>query len=153
MIKSRRIQRLAGRGGSSAHPASRRAGGVRLRDPAGDRGQDVAAAVVPQFGCQLDLSAVSQAVGKTLSLYKAPRHMRVIEEDAVPKLPTGKIDLVSLRALFVIGLTLPRAAVDKRRGSVRGFHVSRERLVVHRTTASAPAGPNQVESDSSSVKS
>jgi len=35
-----------------------------------------------------------------LSGYKVPRHLRVVEEKRLPKLPTGKIDVTSLRGLF-----------------------------------------------------
>ncbi len=96
-------------GGSNVSPAEVEAALIQFPEvraafvigiPAGDRGEDVSAVLVPQSGCEVDLTAVSQAVGTTLSSYKVPRHMRVIDEGAVPKLPTGKIDLVSLRALF-----------------------------------------------------
>jgi hypothetical protein len=42
-----------------------------------------------------------EAVRTTLSSYKVPRNVTVIEEFDLPKLPTGKIDMVSLRSLFV----------------------------------------------------
>lgn len=97
-------------GGSNVSPAEVEAALIQLPDvqaafvigiPAGDRGEDVSAVLVPQSGCRVDLSAVLEAVRKTLSSYKVPRHVKVIEKDALPMLPTGKIDMVSLRSLFV----------------------------------------------------
>lgn len=97
-------------GGSNVSPAEVEAALMQLPDvraafvigiPAEDGGEDVSAVLVPQSGCRVDPSTVLAAVRKTLSSYKVPRHVKVIEEDALPKLPTGKIDMVSLRSLFV----------------------------------------------------
>jgi acyl-CoA synthetase (AMP-forming)/AMP-acid ligase II len=68
--------------------------------PAGDRGEDVAAVVVPENSQSMQGSDLAAALRTTLSSYKVPRHIRIIEEVDLPKLPTGKADLNSLRALF-----------------------------------------------------
>jgi acyl-CoA synthetase (AMP-forming)/AMP-acid ligase II len=68
--------------------------------PAGDRGEDVAAAVVPEAGRSPEVSELVAAARMTLSAYKVPRHIRIVSAAEVPTLPTGKVDLVRLRALF-----------------------------------------------------
>jgi acyl-CoA synthetase (AMP-forming)/AMP-acid ligase II len=68
--------------------------------PAGDRGEDVAAVVVPAGSELIQESDLTAALRTTLSSYKVPRHMRVVKERDLPKLPTGKADLNALRALF-----------------------------------------------------
>jgi len=67
---------------------------------AGERGEDVAAVVVPHGPVSLEPVAVAAALRERLSSYKVPRHLRVVEESDLPKLPTGKVDLASLRDLF-----------------------------------------------------
>ena len=47
-----------------------------------------------------ELAAVATALRERLSSYKIPRHLRLVEESDLPRLPTGKVDLVSLRDLF-----------------------------------------------------
>jgi acyl-CoA synthetase (AMP-forming)/AMP-acid ligase II len=68
--------------------------------PAGERGEEVAAVVVPENGCALDPGELSTALRTSLSTYKVPRHYRVVPEGDLPMLPTGKADLVALRSLF-----------------------------------------------------
>jgi acyl-CoA synthetase (AMP-forming)/AMP-acid ligase II len=68
--------------------------------PAGERGEDVAAVVVPQGPDAVEPTALSRSLRDVLSSYKIPRHLRIVEESDVPKLPTGKADLASLRELF-----------------------------------------------------
>ena len=68
--------------------------------PARERGEDVAAVVVPESCDAVEPSALLTSLRDTLSSYKIPRHLRIIEEIDLPKLPTGKTDLVSLRSLF-----------------------------------------------------
>jgi acyl-CoA synthetase (AMP-forming)/AMP-acid ligase II len=79
-------------------------GGVRevyvLGVPAGDRGEDVAAVVVIEPGARVGLDDVLAAAQEGLSSYKVPRHCRVVEQDDVPMLPTGKPDLVRMRHWF-----------------------------------------------------
>jgi hypothetical protein len=56
--------------------------------------------VVPQSRDAVEPSSLLRSLRDVLSSYKIPRHLRVIEEIDLPKLPTGKTDLVSLRHLF-----------------------------------------------------
>jgi acyl-CoA synthetase (AMP-forming)/AMP-acid ligase II len=67
---------------------------------AGERGEDVAAVVVPDGSVSFELVAVTAALRERLSRYKIPRHLRIVEEGDLPKLPTGKVDPASLRDLF-----------------------------------------------------
>jgi acyl-CoA synthetase (AMP-forming)/AMP-acid ligase II len=68
--------------------------------PAGERGEDVAAVVVAEPSAELDPAELQRAAKGALSTYKVPRHIRIVLPDAVPMLPTGKVDLGALRALF-----------------------------------------------------
>ena len=67
---------------------------------AGDRGEDVAAVVVHERDATLDVDALAVAARERLSSYKVPRQFRVLAEDELPMLATGKVDMVALRALF-----------------------------------------------------
>jgi acyl-CoA synthetase (AMP-forming)/AMP-acid ligase II len=96
-------------GGSNVSPAEvelalRDLPGVRatyvVGIPAGDRGEDVAAVIVHDEGVEPDLGYVDSAVRQRLSSYKTPRHYRLLLEDDVPMLSTGKVDTSALRALF-----------------------------------------------------
>jgi acyl-CoA synthetase (AMP-forming)/AMP-acid ligase II len=96
-------------GGSNVAPAEVETAMLDLPDvlqafvfgiAAGERGEDVAAVVVPERGTPVEPTAVRAALRERLSSYKVPRHLRIVEEGDLPKLPTGKIDLVSLRDLF-----------------------------------------------------
>jgi acyl-CoA synthetase (AMP-forming)/AMP-acid ligase II len=68
--------------------------------PAGDRGEDVAAVVVPSPDAAIDIDELKAAARELLSGYKVPRHVRVLAESQLPTLPTGKIDMSELRTLF-----------------------------------------------------
>jgi acyl-CoA synthetase (AMP-forming)/AMP-acid ligase II len=68
--------------------------------PAGERGEDVAAVVVPGGSSAVEITALTASLRDMLSSYKIPRHLRVVEAADLPKLPTGKADLASLRDLF-----------------------------------------------------
>jgi acyl-CoA synthetase (AMP-forming)/AMP-acid ligase II len=96
-------------GGSNVAPAEVEAALMGLSDvreafvfgiAAGERGEDVAAVVVPDGPVSFELAAVAAALRERLSSYKIPRHLRIVEESDLPKLPTGKVDLASLRDLF-----------------------------------------------------
>jgi len=96
-------------GGSNVSPAEVEMALVQLpvvRDafvfgiPAGERGEDVAAVVVPESPEGVEVSALRATLRETLSSYKIPRHVLIVEEADLPKLPTGKADLASLRDLF-----------------------------------------------------
>jgi acyl-CoA synthetase (AMP-forming)/AMP-acid ligase II len=68
--------------------------------PAAERGEDVAAVVVSEGSTPIEAHDLRESLREVLSSYKIPRHVRVIAEVDLPKLPTGKADLVSLRDLF-----------------------------------------------------
>ncbi len=68
--------------------------------PAGDRGEDVAAVVVPRGPGRLDVDELRAGVRTRLSGYKVPRHIEVLDDADVPMLPTGKVDLAALRQLL-----------------------------------------------------
>jgi acyl-CoA synthetase (AMP-forming)/AMP-acid ligase II len=68
--------------------------------PAAERGEDVAAVVVSEGSTPIEAHEFRESLREVLSSYKIPRHVRVIAEVDLPKLPTGKADLVSLRDLF-----------------------------------------------------
>ncbi len=96
-------------GGSNVSPAEVEAALVQLPEvreafvfgvPAGERGEDVAAVVVPESPQALEPGALTAALREVLSSYKIPKRFRIVEETDLPKLPTGKIDLASVRRLF-----------------------------------------------------
>jgi acyl-CoA synthetase (AMP-forming)/AMP-acid ligase II len=68
--------------------------------PAGDRGEDLAAVIVPEPGHVIDITEIAGKLRSSLSSYKVPRHFQVIKEEDLPMLVTGKVDLVALRSLF-----------------------------------------------------
>jgi acyl-CoA synthetase (AMP-forming)/AMP-acid ligase II len=47
----------------------------------------------------IEITALTASLRDELSSYKVPRHLRIMEERDLPKLPTGKVDLASLRDL------------------------------------------------------
>jgi acyl-CoA synthetase (AMP-forming)/AMP-acid ligase II len=96
-------------GGSNVAPAEVEMALVQLpavRDafvfgiPAGERGEDVAAVVVPENPGTIELPALTASLREALSSYKVPRHILIVEAAEVPTLPTGKADLAALRDLF-----------------------------------------------------
>jgi acyl-CoA synthetase (AMP-forming)/AMP-acid ligase II len=96
-------------GGSNVSPAEVEAALVQLPEvreafafgvPAGERGEDVAAVVVPQGPDALESATLTASLRSLLSSYKVPRRLRIVEERDLPRLPTGKADLASLRELF-----------------------------------------------------
>jgi acyl-CoA synthetase (AMP-forming)/AMP-acid ligase II len=95
-------------GGSNVAPAEVEAALVELDGvrsafvfgvPAGDRGEDVAAVVVVENGVDLVEVEVIDALRERLSSYKVPRRYCLLSADAVPMLPTGKVDAIRLRDL------------------------------------------------------
>ena len=68
--------------------------------PAGDRGEDVAAVVVPRRDATIDIVELKAAARELLSGYKVPRHVRLLAESQLPTLSTGKVDMSGLRTLF-----------------------------------------------------
>jgi acyl-CoA synthetase (AMP-forming)/AMP-acid ligase II len=108
--------RFAGRGGamiktggSNVSPAEVEAALLELPEvsaafvfgiPAGDRGEDVAAVIVPRGPGGLDVDQLRAGARSRLSGYKVPRHIEVLDDANVPMLPTGKVDLAALRELL-----------------------------------------------------
>jgi acyl-CoA synthetase (AMP-forming)/AMP-acid ligase II len=56
------------------------------------RGQVVGGAVVPAHGAQLSVETIIAHARRNLSTFKVPTVIRLVGEDDVPMLPTGKID-------------------------------------------------------------
>jgi acyl-CoA synthetase (AMP-forming)/AMP-acid ligase II len=77
------------------HPAVKAAHVVGVPHPT--RGENVAAFVVPRSGEAPDPAALADFVRASLASYKVPRHVFVIEETAVPRTATGKIEKPALR--------------------------------------------------------
>jgi acyl-CoA synthetase (AMP-forming)/AMP-acid ligase II len=68
--------------------------------PAGDRGEDVAAVIVPTGPGPLDTDQLKSDARSLMSGFKVPRRIEVLEDADVPMLPTGKVDIAALRELF-----------------------------------------------------
>ena len=83
----------------SALPGVRTAAVVGV--PHATRGEDVAAAIVADPGVALDGENVRSALRSALASYKVPRKILIVDDHELPTFPTGKIDLVALRALFM----------------------------------------------------
>lgn len=79
-------------------PSVREAYVVGLPDP--DRGQLVAAAVVPQAGERPTAEALRETLKAQLSAYKVPRSIRFYAHEALPFTDSGKIDKRALVAMF-----------------------------------------------------
>src|SRR5262249_40977324 len=77
------------------HPAVKAAHVVGVSHPT--RGENVAAFVVPQAGEAPDPQALTEFVRASLASYKVPRHVFVVDETAVPRTGTGKIEKPALR--------------------------------------------------------
>lgn len=71
---------------------------VGLPDP--ERGQVVAAAVVVPDGAAFDEDAVRDQLRTELSAYKIPRRFAALTPGQVPLMPSGKVDLARLVAVF-----------------------------------------------------
>ena len=70
--------------------------------PAGDRGEDVVAAVALRPGETLDEDEVQQAVKEEIASYKVPRHIAVFaDQTELPWLDSGKVDRRRLTAILV----------------------------------------------------
>lgn len=77
------------------HPTVKAAHVVGVPHPT--RGENVAAFVVPRAGEEPDPAALADFVRTSLASYKVPRHVFLIEEAAVPRTATGKIEKPALR--------------------------------------------------------
>lgn len=71
---------------------------VGLPDP--ERGQVVAAAVLVPDGTAFDEDAVRDQLRAKLSAYKVPRRFAALTPQQVPLMPSGKVDLARLAAVF-----------------------------------------------------
>jgi acyl-CoA synthetase (AMP-forming)/AMP-acid ligase II len=68
--------------------------------PAGPRGEDVAAVVVPSAATDLRAEDLAARARTLLSSFKVPRHWLILAEAHVPMTATGKPDIQALRARF-----------------------------------------------------
>lgn len=68
--------------------------------PERTRGEEVVAVVVRADGYTPDAEELTGYVRSRLSTYKVPRRWIVVDEASLPMLPTGKVDVQSLRGLF-----------------------------------------------------
>lgn len=71
-----------------------------LAVPEVKRGEEVVAVVVPEEGDVPDPRELASYVRSRLSTYKVPRRWLILDEPSLPLLPTGKVDVQSLRGLF-----------------------------------------------------
>jgi acyl-CoA synthetase (AMP-forming)/AMP-acid ligase II len=60
------------------------------------RGQVVGAAVVPAHGARLSVETIVAHARRNLSTFKVPAVIRLVAEDDLPMLPTGKVDRQAL---------------------------------------------------------
>ena len=75
---------------------------------AAERGERVGAVLAARPGSSLDTAAIVERLGNEISSYKVPSRILVLEESAVPQLPSGKVDKVTLRRLLADTPDLPR---------------------------------------------
>ena len=68
--------------------------------PAGPRGEDVAAVVVPATDAELKTGDLSGHALELLSSFKVPRHWLILAEADVPMTATGKPDVSALREVL-----------------------------------------------------
>jgi len=68
--------------------------------PDAERGQMVAAAVVPKAGAQLTEESLRTALRDQLSSYKIPRRIVFVAQDDIPRTTTGKVRLFELANLI-----------------------------------------------------
>jgi acyl-CoA synthetase (AMP-forming)/AMP-acid ligase II len=69
--------------------------------PDAQRGQLVAAAVVPRDGVELDFAAIEEELRRRLSSYKVPRAYVAITRDEVPMLFSNKVARRQIEALLI----------------------------------------------------
>ncbi len=68
--------------------------------PDAERGEEVAAVVVPADGCELDRDDLRARLQRVLSAYKVPRRVLVLRDDEVPWLASQKADRLAIRDLL-----------------------------------------------------
>jgi acyl-CoA synthetase (AMP-forming)/AMP-acid ligase II len=64
------------------------------------RGQIVGALVVVPTGGSVDAEGLRARLSDHLSTYKVPRRIRLVGEDEVPVMSSGKLDLLALKELL-----------------------------------------------------
>jgi acyl-coenzyme A synthetase/AMP-(fatty) acid ligase len=70
--------------------------------PAGERGEDVAAAIALRPGDTLEAEEVRKRVKEEIASYKVPRHVAVFaDQTELPWLDSGKIDRRRLTTILV----------------------------------------------------
>jgi acyl-CoA synthetase (AMP-forming)/AMP-acid ligase II len=67
--------------------------------PHAERGEEVAAVIVPEDDTKLDPDEIRQRARKELSAYKVPTSIHSLTLDEVPWLPSGKPDKLTLKEL------------------------------------------------------
>ena len=68
--------------------------------PDEQRGEIVAALVIPEAGAALDGEELREQVRTELSNYKVPRYILIAEDEVMPWLATGKPDRLAIKALL-----------------------------------------------------
>ena len=82
---------------------------VVLGMPDPERGETVAAVLVPAANASIDVGDIVQRADKELSSYKVPRTVLVVPEAEMPYLASGKPDKLKLRAMLAErGVVVPR---------------------------------------------
>ncbi len=71
---------------------------IGVPDP--EKGEIVAAAVVPSEGTTLTPDALRAEVNRQLSAYKVPTRWQILPSDQLPWLPSGKADKRTLKSMF-----------------------------------------------------
>ena len=71
--------------------------------PDSERGEIVAAAVIPAQGSVPTEDSLRTRLRETLSSFKVPRRIVFITHDDVPRTPTGKVKLFELAELLATG--------------------------------------------------
>jgi acyl-coenzyme A synthetase/AMP-(fatty) acid ligase len=64
------------------------------------RGQVAGAAVVPAHGARLSVETIVAHARRHLSTFKVPTVIRLLAENDLPMLPTGKVDRTALVAML-----------------------------------------------------
>jgi acyl-CoA synthetase (AMP-forming)/AMP-acid ligase II len=65
-----------------------------------ERGEAVAAVVVPADGSEVDVDDLRARLARELSAYKIPRRVLVLRDEEVPWLASGKADRLAIRSLL-----------------------------------------------------
>jgi acyl-CoA synthetase (AMP-forming)/AMP-acid ligase II len=86
----------------NGYPGVKAAYVVGVPDP--DRGQNVAAAVVPEAGATPEPEDLRRRLKDDLSAYKVPRHVWIFEDGTLPFTDSGKIDKRALEGILAARL-------------------------------------------------